>query len=131
MMALFLSISSIGAFLAAILIKVLSVYTNWICEDINQCRLEYYFLLMAGISTLFLVIYIVVACKYPYSVPYFNYTLSREQSRTSRTPISRTDISDISDFGENYFDRRISSRLDLSRGPSIYDDLSNSDENEE
>lgn len=102
---MFLATSGIGAFLACVVVKITSAYTNWMCEDVNKCHLEYYFYLLAGLSFVNFLIFIIVSSKYSY----VNNTLSSSptQSRCSAaiTPTYMTD------------DRieELSSRVDLSR----------------
>jgi hypothetical protein len=126
-MALFLSTAGLGAFLGAVIVKITSTYSNWLCSDLNRCHLENYFYLLAGLSFVNLVIFILVSTSYSYTPVYSGACISRDPS--SQTAVSPTDISDICDVpsDEEY---GASSRIDLSR-QSSYCDVSSMSEDEQ
>eukprot|EP00111_Clytia_hemisphaerica_P021778 TCONS_00064039-protein len=116
-MSLFLTTSGLGAFLGALIVKLTSVYKKeWLCENINKCSLEYYYYLLAGLSLLNLLIFMVVSKNFSYSVPFIG-TISH--SRSSRSLATPTDISDITDLASDA--NGVSSRIDLSRQSSFED----------
>ena len=64
-MALFLSASGIGSYIANFLVAV--VNSDWYPEkDPNQGHMEYFFFMMAGLMTLNFLLFLFIASSYKY-----------------------------------------------------------------
>lgn len=112
-LSLFLATSGCGAFLASIIVKIVSSYTNWLCEEINECKLEYYFFLLAGLSFLNFLIFTGIAVNYSYVI---NYAASVQPGNSPHPPDFSRGIS-TPNLTEDWIED-ISSRVDLSRPAS-------------
>lgn len=71
-MALYLCANGLGSFLSSILITVVEYLTSrggnqsWIVDNLNRCHLDYFYWLLAILSTLNLCVYITLAWFYTY-----------------------------------------------------------------
>ncbi|XP_071692311.1 protein NRT1/ PTR FAMILY 5.10 [Rutidosis leptorrhynchoides] len=69
-LALYLSIFGVGSFLSSFLISVVEKTTRgdgWIADNLNRGHLDYFYWLLAGISTVAFVIYVYFAKSYVYN----------------------------------------------------------------
>ncbi|XP_077245751.1 protein NRT1/ PTR FAMILY 5.4-like [Tasmannia lanceolata] len=66
--AAYLSILSMGSFLSNIVIYLVEeISPEWLISDLNHSHLDYYYWLIAGLSTLWLVLYIIISKRFIYN----------------------------------------------------------------
>lgn len=80
-MGLFLFASGIGAMLGCVLVEIFNTYSNWYCDDINSCRLDYYFYSLAVLVFINFLLFLFIAAKYSYVK---SYAIGGTPLRTSR-----------------------------------------------
>lgn len=72
-MALYLSAVGMGSFISSLLVTIANQVSSrkgqgraWIVDNLNKCRLDYFYWLLAALSTINLVVFVIVAIFYKY-----------------------------------------------------------------